>query len=93
MISSSPLNISICVALKSSSLSACATISQNLRPMVASMGSSNWLWMIGEGVVFTFATQNWLKVSRIVSTFIPLSSPPSLPTSSTWPSFEKQTLA
>lgn len=93
MISSSPLNISICVALKSSSLSTCATILENLKQMVSSMGSSNWLWMIGEGVVFTFATQNWLKVSRILSTFIPSSSPPSLPTSSTWPSLEKDTLA
>jgi hypothetical protein len=49
--------------------------------------------MIEEGIVLTFATENRLKVSRIPLTPIPLSSPPSLQTSSTWPSFEKHTLA
>lgn len=73
-----PLTISTFVALKSSSLSMCVTISKNLQLVVASMELFNWLWIIGEWATFTFTTKKKPKGCKyfvytyfvVITTFI-----------------------
>jgi hypothetical protein len=73
-----PLTISTFVDLKSFSLSTCVTISKDLKLVIASMELFNWLWIVGEGVTFTFTTKKKAKCCKyfvytyfvIITTFI-----------------------